>query len=175
MLALTHRGIYIHTPFSEDRKSFLSTPLLFDVDFWINLPIVTSSRTVEIRGALTNATLSNISNNSRFWDNPHHANIAIAEIAAIPEFQESWAFTILSLERYQFIGGPIFNAYYTDSEPVLWLSKNPVALDFAMVEKINRHRTKYNLPTISTEPKFLQFAEQLGIGKYENTPWVKIH
>lgn len=174
MLALADRGIYVYASLSEDRKSFLPTTLLFDVDFWINLPVVTSSRTVEIRGALTNATLSNVSNNSRFWDNPHHANIAIAEIAAIPELQESLAFTILSLERYQFIGGPIFNAYYSGSEPVLWLSKNPVALDFAMIEKINRHRTYYNLPLISTEPKFLQFAKQLGVGNYENISWINV-
>lgn len=174
MLGLIDRNVYLYGSFMEDRKSFLPVSLLFDVDCWINLPVVSSDHVIEVRGALANLSLSNISNNSRFWDNRHHANVAMAEIAAIPELQESLAFTILSLERYQFIGGPIFNAYYTDSEAVVWLSKNPVALDFAFVQKINQDRGRYQLPPIPEEPEFIKFAKQVGVGDYKNIKWVKL-
>jgi len=148
----------------EDRKSFLATPLFLDADFWINLPVYTDHPTLGVNGALVNATLWNASNTARFFRSPANAPAAVAEMSAIPELRESWLFTIVSLQHYQFVGGPYFNSLYTVSEPVLWLSKDPVLLDSLVLDRINTWRKKNRFEGVSEEIQTLQYAEILGVG-----------
>ena len=148
----------------EDRKSFLATPLFFDADFWINLPVYTDHPILGINGALVNATLWNASNTARFFRSPANAPAAVAEMSAIPELRQTWAFTITSLEHYQFIGGPFFNSLYSKSEPLLWLSTDPVLLDSLMLAKIDAARKRGGCENISEEIRTLEFAETLGVG-----------
>jgi len=148
----------------EDRKSFLATPLFLEADFWINLPIYTDHPTLGINGSLVNATLWNASNTARFFRSPANAPAAVAEMSAIPELRETWAFSIVSLQHYQFIGGPFFNSLYASSEPLLWLSRDPVMLDSLMLERINNRRKRSGFPDISEEIRTLEFAEMLGVG-----------
>ena len=68
-----------------ERKSFLAAPLLFDVDFWVNLAVGVDDQALGVDGALANATLWNVSNSQRFLGNGATASAAVAEIAAIPE------------------------------------------------------------------------------------------
>lgn len=148
----------------EDRKSFLATPLFFDADFWINLPVYTDHPILGINGALVNATLWNASNTARFFRSPANAPAAVAEMSAIPELRQTWMFTITSLEHYQYIGGPFFNSLYSKTEPLLWLSTDPVMLDSLMRAKIDRARRQNGFETISEEIRTLEFAETLGVG-----------
>ena len=149
------------------RKSFLPKPLLFEVDFWINLPVGVDDPALGIDGALANATLWNVSNSRRFLVNQATASAAVAEIAAIPELQERLVLNFVSLERYQFIGGPFYNSIYTRAEPLLWMSSDPVALDRLLYDRINAMRLLEGFPEIEPIPRQLPFAASLQLGEFD--------
>jgi hypothetical protein len=154
---------------AKERKSFLPAPLLFEVDFWINLAVGVDDVALGVDGALANATLWNVSNSQRFLDNPATASAAVAEIAAIPELQERMVLHFVSLERYQFIGGPRFNSLYSRSEPRLWMSGDPVALDRLLFDRMNTMRLLEGFPEIAPLPRQLPFAASLGLGVFEKS------
>jgi hypothetical protein len=158
------KGVSAESTRDQDRKSFLATPLFLDADFWINLPVYTDHPTLGINGALVNATLWNASNTARFFRSPANAPAAVAEMSAIPELRQTWMFTIASLQHYQFIGGPFFNSLYTVSEPVVWLSQDPVMLDSLARDRINNLRKRSGFEEIDEEIRTLEFAETLGVG-----------
>lgn len=158
------KGVSNTSTKDEDRKSFLATPLFLDADFWINLPVFSDHPTLGINGALVNATLWNASNTARFFRSPANAPAAVAEMSAIPELRQTWVFTLVSLQHYQFVGGPFFNSLYTVSEPLLWLSNDPVMLDSLARDRINLHRKKQGFVNVDEEIRTLEFAETLGVG-----------
>ncbi|MDR2862732.1 MAG: hypothetical protein LBV54_02470 [Puniceicoccales bacterium] len=142
---------------NTDKLSFLPVPLFLEMDFWINLPVVMDSPALGVSGALGNATIWNVSNQRRFLDNPGNAQKAAVEIASIPEIQRTLVFHLMSLERYQYAGGPAFDANFCMSEKALWLSANPLILDYLMLQRINIGRTRQGFPAIEPEPvMFLQ-------------------
>ena len=152
---------------AQARKSFLPRPLIFDVDFWINLAVGVDDPALGVDGVLANATLWNVSNSRRFLINQATASAAVAEIAAVPELEERLVLNFVSLERYQFIAGPFFNSIYTRSEPRLWMSSDPVALDRLIYDRMNAMRLLEGFPEIQPLPKQLPFAASLGLGEYE--------
>jgi hypothetical protein len=139
------------------RQSLLPVPLLLAVDFWINLPVGMDDGSVGVSGALVDATLYAASNTARFFENAEAGAKAVADMAAIPELQRGWVCSLLSLEHYQFIGGPVFNSLYTRSEPFLLMSPNPVMLDQMLFERINQARTQRRLDPLD-RPAYLNYA-----------------
>lgn len=138
--------------------SILPKPLFDDVDFWINLPVLSDSKAVGVHGAMACASLGNMANSERFYDNPFNAAKAAVEVCAIPELAQKNKLTILSFERYQVLGGPYFDANWCRSEKIILASANPVILDFIGLQKINKGRAAGNMETIHPEPPIFAAA-----------------
>ncbi|MEQ9825011.1 MAG: DUF362 domain-containing protein [Puniceicoccaceae bacterium] len=171
-LQLLNEGGYdVDFQMLDDRKSFLPVPLLLDVDFWVNLPIVSDHPDLGINGVLANATLWNVSNQFRFMNNMAGASAAIAEIAAIPELRRGWVFSIVSLEKLQFMGGPIFNSNYVREFNEIYLSSNPVALDRIFLEKLNRARETMGFTAVSPVPPLFEYARSLDLGDFDRNSY----
>lgn len=149
----------------EARRSYLPDKLLVEVDFWINLPMVSHHPAVGLSGALANASLWNITNGTRFFNSPANAPVAVAEIAAIPELQDTWALSLLSLETVQYIGGPAYNANYTVAESRLWCSVDPAVMDGLLLRKVNAAREARGFERLASIPPFLEYAMELGLGR----------
>lgn len=146
------------------RKSHLPVSLVTGVDFWINLPVAAHHPAVGMSGALVNATLWNVTNGSRFFTSPANAPVAVAEIASIPELKAGWALNLVSLEHYQYIAGPAFNANYTRSLPQVWMSVDPVVMDARLIQLVNIAREENGFKALPMVPEFIEYAMQLGLG-----------
>ena len=86
---------------------------------------------------------------------------------AIPEVNERLIVSILSLESYQFIGGPDFNALYSRSLPILWMSDDPVAIDRYCLDLINKERRKNGFDEVSNRNPQLLYASNVGLGFFD--------
>lgn len=151
----------------ELRKSYLPVPLFLSVDFWINLPMVTDMEGLGVCAALGNASIWNMSNNERFLKSPANASMAAAEVCSIPELKDSSLFTILTLEKGQFVGGAIFNSRCTFSENAILMSRNPVAIDYVAWELLNKYRAAYKFDKIEPMPALLNYCKELKIGDWD--------
>ena len=151
----------------ELRKSYLPVPLFLSVDFWINLPMVTDMEGLGVCAAIGNASIWNMSNNERFLKSPANASMAAAEVCSIPELKDSNLFTILTLEKGQFVGGSVFNSRCTFRENLILMSANPVALDYIAWELINKYRSMNKFDRIEPMPALLNYCKELKIGDWD--------
>lgn len=143
----------------EGRKSYL--PRIFmEEAYWINMPMEMDHKVLGVSGAMVNASLGIASNTTRFYGSELTGPSVVAEILAIPEVNERMLFTIVSLEKYQYAGGPIYNAHYTAHEKVLWVSNDPVRIDYEMYLKMNQLRLA-NRITALRMPAMFKYAQML--------------
>lgn len=142
----------------DARVSLLPRPLAEEFDFWIHLPVLSDSADLGVRGAIAGASLENATNTERFSGNPRNAAMAAVEMAAWAAIDSKRALTLLSLERYQIKGGPIFDAGWCRSEKLLLASANPVILDVAGLARLRAGRPG----DATSEPAILQAAADGG-------------
>lgn len=124
----------------DPRVSLMPKPLFDEVDFWVQLPVVADSADLGVHGAIACASLGNVTNAERFRGNPRNAALAAVEMCAAPELDRRRVLTLLSLERFQIRGGPLFDAGWCRSEKVLYGSANAVILDYLAMSKIRAAR-----------------------------------
>lgn len=152
-------------PIEDRRESMLPAPLILDVDFWVNLPVAVHHPTLGLSGAVANGSLWAVSNRGRFLQSRTSGPAAAAEILAVPELISNQALTILSLEHYQYIAGPSFNALYSRSEPLLLTSPDPVIIDAIMLERINDARVTEGFKALEKPLPIIDYASTLGLGE----------
>ena len=146
------------------RKSYLPIPLLFEVDFWINLAVGLDDPVLGVDGALANASLWNVSNHLRFFANQSTVAVAVAEILGIPELNQNLVLHFVALEEFQFIGGPFYNSLYSRVRPKIWMSSDPVALDRLLVDLMNQERRENGFNELPAPNLQLSYASGIGLG-----------
>ena len=151
---------------NDDRRSLLPYPLIEDIDFWINLPVAVDTPGVGVSCSLANASIWNVHNHLRFVAEQNSTPVAVTEICAIPELRATWAFTLLSFEKFQFIGGPKFHSLYTESHKKLCLSANPVQTDYYVLREMNRNRRASRFEEIPLTSPLFKYGQALGLGDY---------
>ena len=148
----------------DPRVSLLPRPLFDEVDFWIQLPVISDSPDLGVRGALACASLGNATNAERFTGNPRNAAMAAVEMCAAPELDRRRVLNLVSLERYQIRGGPLFDAGWCRSEKLLYASANAVILDYLAFSKIRARRsTEGTADKDTSEPPLFQAATSGGL------------
>jgi hypothetical protein len=132
---------------------------MFDVDGWINLPVLSYHPGLGTWGAVLNATLANVSNAERFLKKPELGARAAAEIAAIPELRRRWCFSVVSLDAFQYHGGMQYDPRYTAGQGVVLLGSDPARLDAYLAAVLNAARAKEALPPVPQA--VTQYLQQL--------------
>ncbi len=147
------------------RESYLPVPLFLNVDFWINLPMVTDMESIVISGALANGSIWNMSNSERFFKASANAPIAVAEVMAIPELKESLLLNILTFEAVQVIGASVFNHAYVASDRQIIASTDPCAIDSIAFDFLNINRKRKGFDFIEESPVLFKYCKQLKVGE----------
>ena len=129
--------------------------------------MVTDMEGLGVCAAIGNASIWNMSNNERFLKSPANASMAAAEVCSIPELKDSNLFTILTLEKGQFVGGSVFNSRCTFRENLILMSTNPVVLDYIAWELINKYRSMNKFDKIEPMPALLNYCKELKIGDWD--------
>ena len=154
-----------------ERQSKLPACLFLENTYWINLATAMDDYYLGINGAITGITLNASSNTQRFREDLTMGPANAVEMLAIPELWEKRLFSVLDLSKLQIAGGPSLNFEFTRSSSNLYLSKNPVFLDYLGMKWIGEERKKAGLADKNIEDcKLFVFAEELGLGdpkKYE--------
>jgi hypothetical protein len=162
----------------DNRISVLPKTLFDEVDFWINLPVISDSKALGVFGVIGSASLGSIANSERFNDNPANASKVAIEVCAIPELSKKNILNIVSLENFQVLGGPSFDASWCKSEKTLLASANPVILDYIGLQKINGGRVERNVEPIRPEPPIFSAANngeiQLGTCRPADITLIKL-
>ena len=92
-------------------------------------PYLQITRKLGISGATVQSSLYLVDNHTRFLNSPTEGALSAVEIGFIPELAQNRLLHIASLETFQFIAGPEFNAFYSGSDTKLIYSSNPIELD----------------------------------------------
>jgi len=162
----------------DNRISVLPKTLFDEVDFWINLPVISDSKALGVFGTIGSASLGSIANSERFNDNPANASKVAIEVCAIPELSKKNILNIVSLENFQVLGGPSFDASWCKSEKTILASANPVILDYIGLQKINGGRAERNVEPIRPEPPIFSAANsgeiQLGTCRPADITLIKL-
>lgn len=149
----------------EERRSYLPSLLFLGDVYWINLAVAMDSPPIGIDGASTNLSLGAIDNYQRFLHKPVLGPAATTEILAIPELWQKRAFSILDLSKFQFAGGPAFDAEFVGRDPVLLLGENPISVDYFGLQALTSARKKRGMkPRKSEDVLIFRYAKELGLG-----------
>jgi hypothetical protein len=148
-----------------ERQSRLPACLFLGNTYWINLANAVDDYYLGINGVITGITLNASSNTQRFREDLTMGAANAVEMLAIPEFWEKRLFSLLDLSKMQIAGGPLLNSEFTRSSSYLYLSKNPVFLDYQGMKRIGEERKMTGLIDKNADNcKLFLFAKELGLG-----------
>ena len=138
--------------------------VLREVTKVINVPVMSDSETNGIAGCIYNMTVPNIDNWRRFTQLGPFGGSALAEIYNDPLLGKKVVFNIADGLLAEYAGGPAARPNYQVDHATLYASRDPVALDSVMLQKIAEWRARASLPPLADRATHVNAAAQLGLG-----------
>lgn len=144
--------------------SHLSRILANDVTKVINVPVMSNTEMNGIAGCLYNMTIPNIDNWRRFTQGRGFGAASIAEIYGNPLVGKKVALNIVDGLIAQYAGGPQSQPLYSEHHATIYASKDPVALDSIVLQKLEEWRKRGRLPSIGHMAAYVEAAGYGGLG-----------
>jgi hypothetical protein len=106
----------------------------------INVPVLTDNSAIGIDGCLGSLALASVDNSRRFVGDPSYGDPAICEIMDNPLLRRKVVIHILDALVAQYAGGPSFDPQFTRSIGALYVSRDPVAIDSLVLQRMEQWR-----------------------------------
>jgi len=130
----------------------------------INVPNLSDDSSVGMHGCLSSLALGSVDNNRRFRGAPTYGDPAICEILNQDFFRRKVVIHILDAFLPQCAGGPKFNPIFCEGVGVLYVSRDPVAVDYLALGMLERMRKQMNVPPIGNAASYIKSAPSYNLG-----------
>lgn len=167
---LDHGAVY-ESGLGDGQPSYFYRVATQHVTKIINMPVPKDHNCSGVTGALKNLGFGAINNTARFHPAPHFCDPMIAEVCAHPAIRDKVVLHVMDASRGLFDGGPVVGnpaAVFEQNE--LWVSRDPVAMDTALVALLDSKRAEDGLPPIGEggpPAKHIATAAALGLGRLD--------
>jgi hypothetical protein len=108
----------------------------------VNVPVLTDNPYVGINGCMATLALGSVDNNRRFQGDPSYGDPAISEILSNPILRRKVVVHIMDAMIAQYAGGPRSNPIFTRQLGAVYVSRDPVAVDAIVLQRLERFRTE---------------------------------
>jgi hypothetical protein len=106
----------------------------------INVPVLTDNSYIGINGCLGSLALACVDNNRRFQGDPTYGDPAICDILSRDYLRRKVVVHILDALVSQYAGGPRFDPVFTKSIGAIYVSRDPVAIDSLVLQRLEQWR-----------------------------------
>lgn len=106
----------------------------------INVPVLTDNPYIGLNGCLGSLAMACIDNNRRFEGDPTYGDPAICEILSNDFIRRKVVIHILDALVAQYAGGPRFDPVCTKSIGAIYVSRDPVAIDSLVLQRLDQWR-----------------------------------
>jgi hypothetical protein len=130
----------------------------------INIPVMSNDERIGMAGCISSLALASVDNTRRFLNSSDASSEAIAEIYANDEIRKKTVLHIMDGTVAQYAGGPYFVPYYCAQPGLLYISKDPVAIDTLALERIEAWRKAKIVDPIGSDAAHIWQAAQQGLG-----------
>ena len=106
----------------------------------VNVPVLTDNAYIGINGCMGSLALASVDNNRRFQGDPTYGDPAICEIMNSDYLRRKVVIHILDAMVSQYAGGPHFDPQFTKSIGAIYVSRDPVAIDSLVLNRLEQWR-----------------------------------
>jgi uncharacterized protein (DUF362 family) len=133
----------------------------------VNLPVLKVHPITGLSGALSSLAFASVNNTRRFHPTSADGVPAVADIWTNKAIKDKHAITIVDALKGAFATGPGYDPSWQWESNRLYFSRDPVALDTALLNALNERRqvaTEAKLRALSREAGYLSRAATLAVG-----------
>jgi len=130
----------------------------------INVPNLSDDSSVGMHGCMSTLAIGSVDNNRRFRGPPTYGDPAICEILNQDFYRRKVVVHILDAYLTQCAGGPKFNPIFCEGVGVLYVGRDPVAIDYMALGMLERMRKQMNIPPIGNAASYIKSAPSYNLG-----------